>query len=107
MASPASMPTSSPSAVKTRHAQEPVSAAHDTTRQQRLEKLARAAREVFFSEPRPRRLSLLRVIRAKCMDCASDQRSLIRECPSRACPLWPYRSGMRPETAKQKGWQVE
>ena len=45
-------------------------------------------------------------IRAKCMDC-SGRFKAVRYCScdgvnSTKCPLWPYRFGMRPETASKK-----
>lgn len=75
---------------------------------ERLAELLVAAKRVIFDGGRRRkRESLLRVIRRKCMDCMCGQRSMIRTCPSRNCPLWPYRSGMLPETARERGWDVD
>lgn len=56
-----------------------------------------------------------RAIRAKCLDCVCDQVSEVKECPSKACPLWPYRMGGTPtdteleETQKliAKEWDVD
>lgn len=39
---------------------------------------------------------LLKVIRAKCMDCVCDQREEVKLCPSNDCPLHPYRMGKGP-----------
>lgn len=50
----------------------------------------------------------MRAIRAKCLDCSSQQPSEVRKCTITQCPLWPYRLGKRPSTvarqhAKKKG----
>jgi hypothetical protein len=36
---------------------------------------------------------VLRVIRAKCLDCCGGQDSGVRKCVLIACALWPYRMG--------------
>lgn len=51
-------------------------------------------------------LNPLRAIRAKCVDCAETNR-YIKYCTcdgvnGSVCPLWPYRFGIRPVTAKSK-----
>ena len=42
------------------------------------------------------RLTPVRAIRKKCLDCCGGSRKLIRECEIHDCPLWPYRLGKRP-----------
>lgn len=50
--------------------------------------------------------SPLRAIREKCLDCSSTANG-VRFCPSdglncpTACPLWPFRFGKRPSTARK------
>ena len=44
------------------------------------------------------KLTPLRAIRSKCLDCCCDQSNEVRLCPSRTCPLWPYRSGKGPKS---------
>lgn len=39
---------------------------------------------------------LLRVIRARCMDCCSEQESEVRKCTAVKCANWPYRMGTNP-----------
>jgi hypothetical protein len=39
---------------------------------------------------------LLKVIRAKCLDCCCGSSVEVRECPIHACDLWPYRMGNNP-----------
>lgn len=41
------------------------------------------------------RLTPLRAIRAKCLDCAESTHE-VRHCPIPDCPLWPYRMGHNP-----------
>ena len=41
-------------------------------------------------------LTPVKAIRAKCLDCCSDQPSEVRLCPSEDCALWPYRMGHNP-----------
>ena len=49
----------------------------------------------------------LKAIRAKCRDCCCESRKGVRWCPLTNCPLWPYRFGLRPETAlKRYGAEV-
>ena len=47
-----------------------------------------------------KRLTPLRAIRAKCLDCSAGQRSEIRNCLIIDCPLYLYRFGKNP---KKKG----
>lgn len=47
----------------------------------------------------------LKAIRSQCIDCSGGIRKMVAYCPcdghnSTRCELWPYRFGMRPETAK-------
>lgn len=39
-------------------------------------------------------------IRGFCMTCMGGQSTLIRECESMNCPLWPFRMGTNPFTGK-------
>ena len=39
---------------------------------------------------------ILKVIRAKCMDCCVGQEAEVRKCVAVACPNWPYRMGTNP-----------
>ena len=32
-------------------------------------------------------------IKAFCVDCMGDQPRLVKECTTKSCPLWPYRTG--------------
>ena len=41
----------------------------------------------------------LKAIRANCLYCMNGSRSEVRLCPSHDCTLYPYRFGVRPETA--------
>ena len=44
----------------------------------------------------------LKAIRAKCRDCCCGSCKCVRWCPATDCPLWPYRLGLRPETARKR-----
>ena len=48
-------------------------------------------------------LTPLKAIRAKCCDCSCYQWKEIELCTVRDCPLWEYRFGERPDTARLKG----
>ncbi len=43
-------------------------------------------------------LTPIKAIRAKCMDCVCQQAKEVRLCPSKDCPLYPYRMGHRPKS---------
>jgi hypothetical protein len=45
-----------------------------------------------FHDPVP----LLRVIRAKCIDCSGGSESEARKCTAIGCALWPYRMASNP-----------
>ncbi len=46
---------------------------------------------------------LLKVIRAKCLDCSCGQAVEVARCTATGCPLWPYRMGSNPFTNRQGG----
>ena len=35
----------------------------------------------------------LSVIKEFCISCMGDQPRLVKECTTKSCPLWPYRTG--------------
>jgi hypothetical protein len=43
-----------------------------------------------------RRLTPLRAVRSKCLDCSGYQPSEVELCTVNSCPLYPYRRGGRP-----------
>ena len=43
------------------------------------------------------KITPLRAIRAKCMECTLDSYKEIRECTMSKCPLHQYRMGHRPK----------
>jgi len=52
-------------------------------------------------------LSIFKAVRAKCIDCMAGSRKSVRFCTSDGlhslrCPLWPFRFGLRPETAARR-----
>jgi len=46
------------------------------------------------------RLRPLKAIRAKCLECSADQITMVKNCVSEDCSLFPYRFGTNP---KRKG----
>ena len=49
-------------------------------------------------EENKRRLTPIKAIRAKCLDCCCDSWLEVKLCPSRDCALYPYRLGHRPRS---------
>ena len=43
------------------------------------------------------RMTPVKAIRAKCLDCCCGQVQEVRLCTAQSCPLWPYRMGKRPK----------
>ena len=43
-----------------------------------------------------KKLTPVKAIRAKCIDCSCGDKKEVRLCPIEWCPLWPYRMGKRP-----------
>lgn len=46
------------------------------------------------------KLTPMKAIRAKCLDCCCGQFIEVRECTAKKCPLYPYRMGKRPKIDK-------
>ena len=44
---------------------------------------------------------VMKAIREKCMDCCCGQTKEVKMCPSKNCPLYPYRMG-KDESARRK-----
>ena len=47
------------------------------------------------------KLTPLKAIRAKCLDCSGDSWAEVEQCVIPECPLYPYRFGKRPATAER------
>jgi hypothetical protein len=47
-------------------------------------------------ERMPGHPSPLKAVRLHCLSCCNGSANEVRLCPSRACPLWPFRHGHRP-----------
>jgi hypothetical protein len=50
--------------------------------------------------PRLKRITPMKAIRAKCLDCCAGQTKEVRICGIRNCSLWPFRMGKRPSSRK-------
>jgi len=51
--------------------------------------------------------SVFRAVRRHCLDCSAGSPKYVTWCPcdgvhSTSCDLWPFRFGLRPETAKRR-----
>lgn len=44
-----------------------------------------------------KKLTPIKAIRAKCLDCCCGQNTEVRLCTAENCPLYPYRMGKRPK----------
>jgi len=53
-----------------------------------------------------KRLTPIKAIRAKCLDCSAGSHKEIRECPIDRCSLYPYRMGKNPYIKRRKGSNV-
>jgi len=42
------------------------------------------------------KMTPLKAIRKKCLDCSGYSKKEVRECPIIDCPLYPYRMGKNP-----------
>ena len=49
------------------------------------------------------KLTPIKAIRAKCIDCSGRDLREIRECAITKCPIWPYRMGKRPKEDTEGG----
>ena len=43
------------------------------------------------------KITPMRAIRKKCLDCSNHQYKEVRLCPVELCPLWVYRHGRKPK----------
>lgn len=48
------------------------------------------------------RLTPIKAIRKKCLDCQGNHYSEVRNCVDHTCPLLPYRMGKRPADGKHE-----
>ena len=44
-----------------------------------------------------KKLTPMKAIRQKCLDCCCGQFKEVRLCPCKECPIYPYRMGHRPK----------
>lgn len=49
-----------------------------------------------------KKITPIRAIRLKCIDCMAGSAREVKLCPSDDCPLFGYRFGKRPETIKRQ-----
>lgn len=53
-----------------------------------------------------KRISPLKAIRLKCLDCSCGSSNEVKLCTVERCPLYPFREGHNPYTAKRE-WTEE
>lgn len=53
-----------------------------------------------------KRISPLKAIRLKCLDCSCGSSNEVKLCPVEKCPLYPFREGHNPFIQKQE-WSAE
>lgn len=46
-------------------------------------------------------MSTLRAVRRKCLDCCCGSSKEVQLCTAVDCPIWEYRFGKMPKTAKR------
>lgn len=56
----------------------------------------KAALREAASKAGHKKMSPLKAIRARCLDCVGHQVQEVRECPAVTCPSWPFRFGFNP-----------
>lgn len=44
-------------------------------------------------EEKSKKMTPLSQIHNFCIDCMGDQPRLVKDCSTKSCPLWPYRTG--------------
>lgn len=49
----------------------------------------------------PAGMTTYRAVKDVCMGCAGDDARMVRTCIITNCPLWPYRTGRNPHSAKR------
>ena len=47
-----------------------------------------------------KRITPMKAIRAKCLECSNDSWLEVKECPVTECPLWEFRFGKNPKRKK-------
>ena len=47
------------------------------------------------------KLTPMKAIRLKCLECCCDSAQEVRLCNSKKCPLYPYRFGKRPKDEEE------
>jgi hypothetical protein len=52
--------------------------------------------------PGTKKLTPLKAIRLKCLDCSGDSKKEVELCPVENCPQWPFRFGTNPFRKKPK-----
>lgn len=54
-----------------------------------------------------KRLTPIKAIRAKCLDCCCWQKSEVKNCEIITCALYPYRMGHNPYITRKKNTHID
>lgn len=50
----------------------------------------------------PKKITALKAIRLKCLECSNGSSTEVTECPVKNCPIYPYRLGHNPFIEKKE-----
>lgn len=54
-----------------------------------------------------KRLTAIKAIRAKCLDCSGGSREEVKQCVIPDCPLYPFRLGKNPNIKRKEYTEEE
>ena len=55
-----------------------------------------------IDEKELKKLTPIRAIRKKCLDCCCDSAVEVRLCELKTCPLYPYKNGHKPKEGTEE-----
>ena len=67
----------------------------------RPKKICLLHKEKIDMTEEPKKVSALKAIRLKCLDCSAGSPVEVRNCELKHCALWPYRFGKNPNRPKR------
>jgi len=67
-----------------------------------MNKYERKTKQVLQGIKEGKGVSLLKILRLKCLDCCCWQEREVRLCPAEDCILHPFRFGKKPEQLRRK-----
>jgi hypothetical protein len=91
--------------IKMKHLDDRLIGLEEETVEDRTEQIGRDPRNMTDEELIAlghQKMPVLKAIRARCIDCCSNQIAEVRKCVAVACPSWPYRMGTNPWRDKKE-----